>query len=142
MIENYLNSRLLSSINGIEHYFGKRDFIFPNLEKVYFLNQLHSDKVISVSDDFDCNEQKDGDAIITSKRNQTIIIQIIQIIHKIIKKHVRKNQDQPQGEIVEREGTIHWSNVMQTERYEKNHKIDSPALETEKETEKETAKEE
>ena len=53
-----------------------------------------------------------------------------------------KNQDQPQGEIVEREGTIHWSNVMQTERYEKNHKIDSPALETEKETEKETAKEE
>ena len=58
------------------------------------------------------------------------------------KKHVRKNQDQPQGEIVEREGTIHWSNVMQTERYEKNHKIDSPALETEKETEKETAKEE
>ena len=60
----------------------------------------------------------------------------------MIKKHVRKNQDQPQGEIVEREGTIHWSNVMQTERYEKNHKIDSPALETEKETEKETAKEE
>jgi len=69
MIKNYLNSKSLSSINGIEHYFGKRDFIFPNLEKVYFLNQLHSDKVIFVSDDFDWNEQKDGDAIITSKRN-------------------------------------------------------------------------
>ena len=25
----------------------------------------------------------------------------------MIKKHVRKNQDQPQGEIAEREGTIH-----------------------------------
>ena len=39
----------------------------------------------------------------------------------MIKKHVRKNQDQPQGEIIEREGTIHWSNVMQEERYQKNH---------------------
>ena len=39
----------------------------------------------------------------------------------MIKKHVRKNQDQPQGEIIEREGTIHWSNVMQEERYLKHH---------------------
>ena len=29
----------------------------------------------------------------------------------MLKKHIRKNQDQPQGEIAEREGTIHWSNV-------------------------------
>tara|TARA_Y100001960_G_scaffold319378_1_gene390613 strand:- start:459 stop:788 length:330 start_codon:yes stop_codon:yes gene_type:complete len=43
----------------------------------------------------------------------------------MIKKHVRKNQDQPQGEIVEREGTIHWSNVMHAERYEKNHSVAS-----------------
>ncbi len=69
MIKNYLNSKSLSAINGIEHYFGKRDFILPNSEKAYFLNQLHSDKVIFISDDFDFNEQKDGDAIITCKRN-------------------------------------------------------------------------
>jgi large subunit ribosomal protein L24 len=55
----------------------------------------------------------------------------------MIKKHVRKNQDQPQGEIVEREGTIHWSSVMHAERYVKNHKIDSPEPSSEKPTETE-----
>ena len=38
----------------------------------------------------------------------------------MVKKHIRKNQDQPQGEIVEREGTIHWSNVMREDRYMRN----------------------
>ena len=38
----------------------------------------------------------------------------------IVKKHIRKNQDQPQGEIAEREGTIHWSNVMREDRYRRN----------------------
>jgi|TARA_B100001250_G_scaffold337642_1_gene304480 large subunit ribosomal protein L24 len=60
----------------------------------------------------------------------------------MIKKHVRKNQDQPQGEIVEREGTIHWSNVMQAERYENNHKIVSATSESETSTETSTEKEE
>ncbi len=31
---------------------------------------------------------------------------------KMIKKHMRKNQQYPQGTIIEREGTIHISNVM------------------------------
>ena len=43
----------------------------------------------------------------------------------MIKKHVRKNQDQPQGEIAEREGTIHWSNVVTEERYFKNRERDA-----------------
>ena len=55
----------------------------------------------------------------------------------MIKKHVRKNQDQPQGEIVEREGTIHWSSVMNAKRYVENHKIDSPEPSSEKPTETE-----
>ena len=55
----------------------------------------------------------------------------------MIKKHVRKNQDQPQGEIVEREGTIHWSSVMLAKDYVKNHKIDSPEPSSEKPTETE-----
>ena len=55
----------------------------------------------------------------------------------MIKKHVRKNQDQPQGEIVEREGTIHWSSVMLAKNYVKNHKIDSPEPPSEKPTETE-----
>ena len=36
---------------------------------------------------------------------------IVEGVH-MIKKHVRKNQSQPQGAIIEREGTLHISNVM------------------------------
>jgi len=42
----------------------------------------------------------------------------------MVKKHIRKNQDQPQGEIAEREGTIHWSNVMREDRYRRNRTIE------------------
>jgi large subunit ribosomal protein L24 len=38
---------------------------------------------------------------------------------KMIKRHTRKNQANPQGAIVEREGTIHVSNLMLAESYEK-----------------------
>lgn len=38
---------------------------------------------------------------------------------RLIKKHVRKSQDNPQGAIVEREGPIHISNVKLVERSEK-----------------------
>ena len=41
----------------------------------------------------------------------------------MLKKHIRKNQDQPQGEIAEREGTIHWSNVMSEDRYLRNRTV-------------------
>jgi large subunit ribosomal protein L24 len=34
----------------------------------------------------------------------------------MIKRHTRKSQDRPQGAIVEREGTIHLSNLMKAER--------------------------
>ncbi|MBI5774203.1 MAG: 50S ribosomal protein L24 [Verrucomicrobia bacterium] len=36
----------------------------------------------------------------------------------MIKKHMRKSQQNPQGRIVEREGTIHISNVMKAENYD------------------------
>jgi large subunit ribosomal protein L24 len=36
----------------------------------------------------------------------------------IIKRHTRKNQQHPQGAIVEREGTIHVSNVMPAAEYD------------------------
>jgi large subunit ribosomal protein L24 len=37
---------------------------------------------------------------------------------KMIKRHTRKNQQHPQGAIVEREGTVHISNVMRVEEYD------------------------
>ena len=37
---------------------------------------------------------------------------------KMIKKHTRKSQQNPQGAIVEREGTVHISNVMKVEEFD------------------------
>jgi len=37
---------------------------------------------------------------------------------RIIKRHTRKSQQHPQGAIVEREGSIHVSNVMRADRFE------------------------
>jgi len=37
---------------------------------------------------------------------------------KIIKRHTRKNQNQPQGAIIEREGTVHLSNLTKAERFD------------------------
>ena len=36
----------------------------------------------------------------------------------MIKKHMRKSQQYPQGQIVEREGTIHISNVMKAQEFD------------------------
>lgn len=43
---------------------------------------------------------------------------IIEGVH-MIKKHTRKNQLNPNGAIVEREGTIHVSNVMHADAFDK-----------------------
>ena len=51
-------------------------------------------------------------AVIT-KKNRVIVEGL-----KMIKRHMRKSQRQPQGSIVEREGTIHISNVMLAEQYD------------------------
>jgi large subunit ribosomal protein L24 len=44
---------------------------------------------------------------------------------RMIKKHLRKSQDRPQGSIAEREGPIHISNVKLLERGEKGTKKSS-----------------
>ena len=37
---------------------------------------------------------------------------------RMIKKHMRKSQQNPQGAIVEREGSVHISNVMKVENFD------------------------
>jgi len=37
---------------------------------------------------------------------------------KMIKRHTRKNQQNPNGAIIEREGSIHLSNVMHAEKFD------------------------
>ena len=46
---------------------------------------------------------------------------------RIIKKHLRKSEDNPQGKIAEREGTIHVSNLMLLSRFEKSKRAKKPA---------------
>ena len=51
-------------------------------------------------------------SVLTGK--QRVIVEGI----KLIKKHMRKSQQHPQGAIVEREGTVHISNVMLAEKFD------------------------
>ena len=51
---------------------------------------------------------KRGKVIAVASNKQRAIIEGLQMI----KRHTRKNQQNPQGAIVEREGTIHVSNLM------------------------------
>lgn len=56
-------------------------------------------------------------------RKQRVLVEGV----RMIKKHMRKSQDNPQGKIAEREGPIHISNVKVLERAEKKGKKDSKA---------------
>ena len=54
---------------------------------------------------------KRGKIIAVSPKKQRVIVEGVQLI----KRHTRKSQEHPQGAIVEREGTIHISNVRKAE---------------------------
>jgi large subunit ribosomal protein L24 len=51
---------------------------------------------------------------------------------RLIKKHLRKSQDNPSGKIAEREGPIHISNVKVVERSEKAKKSKTKATKEKK----------
>ena len=55
-----------------------------------------------------------GKVIAVFPRSGRVIVEGL----KLIKKHMRKSQKYPEGAIVEREGTIHASNVMLAEKYD------------------------
>ena len=57
---------------------------------------------------------KRGKIIAVSPKKQRVIVEGLQMI----KRHTRKSQEHPQGAIVEREGTIHLSNVRKAEHVE------------------------
>jgi large subunit ribosomal protein L24 len=45
----------------------------------------------------------------------------------MIKRHLKKSQENPQGKIAEREGTVHVSNLMLLSRYEASKRAKKPA---------------
>lgn len=57
---------------------------------------------------------KRGKIIAVLRKKQRVIVEGVQMI----KRHMRKNQDHPQGAIVEREGTVHLSNVMKADQFD------------------------
>ncbi|MDQ2824294.1 MAG: 50S ribosomal protein L24 [Verrucomicrobiota bacterium] len=61
-------------------------------------------------------------------RKQRVLIEGV----RIIKKHLRKSQDNPTGKIAEREGPIHISNVKLVEREAKTEKKTKKTKKTEK----------
>jgi len=57
---------------------------------------------------------KRGKVIVIQSKNDRVIVEGA----RMIKKHMRKNQNNPQGAIIEREGTLHISNVMSAEKFD------------------------
>ena len=57
---------------------------------------------------------KRGKVISVSPKSSRAIVEGV----KMIKRHTRKNEHNPQGAIVEREGTIHISNLMKAEVFD------------------------
>ncbi len=57
---------------------------------------------------------KRGKIIEVKTKKERVVVEGL----KMIKKHTKRNQNQPQGAIVEREGSIHISNVMGAEKFD------------------------
>ena len=57
---------------------------------------------------------KRGKVIAILAKQQRVIVEGA----RMIKRHMRKSQQHPQGAILEREGTIHLSNVMKADRFD------------------------
>jgi large subunit ribosomal protein L24 len=58
-----------------------------------------------------------GKVLLVNKKNQRVLVEGL----KMIKRHTRKSDKNQQGGIVEREGTIHISNVMLASKYDGKH---------------------
>jgi large subunit ribosomal protein L24 len=66
---------------------------------------------------------KRGKIIAVNPKNARAIVEGL----KMIKRHTRKSQERPQGAIVEREGTIHLSNLMKAEQFDARAAKRAPA---------------
>ncbi|HWX18960.1 MAG TPA: 50S ribosomal protein L24 [Candidatus Binatia bacterium] len=78
------------------------------------MNSFHikkNDQVVVIAG---ADKGKRGRVIALEPKKQRVIIEGVHMI----KKHMRKSQQYPNGQIVEREGTIHLSNVMQAEKFD------------------------
>ena len=76
-----------------------------------------------------------GKILAVYSRKQRVLVEGV----RIIKKHLRKSQDNPSGKIAEREGPIHISNVKLIEREKKGERKSAKEKKPKKEAEKKPA---
>ena len=69
---------------------------------------------------------KRGKILNVNLKKQRVLIEGV----KMIKRHTRKSQKQPQSSIIEREGTIHISNVTLAAKFDERKGVTPAAAET------------
>ena len=90
------------------------------------MNSFHvkkGDEVVVIAG---AEKGKRGKIIAIESKKQRVIVEGV----RMIKKHMRKSQAQPQGAIIEREGTVHISNVMAAEKFDARAAKRNPASAT------------
>ena len=78
------------------------------------MNSFHvkkSDEVVVIAG---VDKGKRGRIIAVEGKKQRVIVEGVHMI----KKHMRKSQQYPNGQIVEREGSMHISNVMKADQFD------------------------
>ena len=87
------------------------------------LHVKKNDEVVVIAG---ADKGKRGRVIAADSRKQRVIIEGV----RMIKKHMRKSQAYPNGQIIEREGSIHISNVMKADKFDARaakHGVAAPA---------------
>ena len=77
-------------------------------------NSAHVKKGMEVVVISGANKGKRGRIIAVLAKKHRVIVEGV----AMIKRHMRKSQQHPQGAIVEREGSVHVSNVMRAEAFD------------------------
>ena len=78
------------------------------------MNSFHvkkNDEVVVITGS---DKGKRGRVIAVNPSKSRVIVEGV----RMTKKHMRKSQNNPQGAIIEREGTIHVSNVMKADKFD------------------------
>jgi len=78
------------------------------------------DEVVVISG---ANRGKRGRVIAVLPKKHRLLVEGV----RMIKRHMRKSQQHPQGAIVQREGSIHLSNVMKAEAFDARAARRAPA---------------
>ena len=78
---------------------------------MYRFHVKKNDEVVVIAG---AEKGKRGRVISVEAKKQRVIVEGV----RMIKKHMRKSQQYPQGQIIEREGSVHISNVMKAEAFD------------------------